>query len=606
MFVYMFSHAPSFLLSRLQTLSNPSRPRSLQGRGDEFPPQLSRFEYHSPHPFPSHSIAREAIAEYFREFHVAHPILDHSTLLAWLEQQPAMTAKAQSSLTASEKRRLFQLNMAMGIGSVRLYRDGLFKLHPFGFFTAALEIDPPAASCFNDAEGIENVLLIARFGVYYNIGCSLWELGRLCIRTAVELGLHQQRPGKDPSTSEESERHHKIMWETYLLDRLSSLTLGRPFAINDAHIQAPLPTSLPTPQGASMSVFNWLVDMGRLSSRIHLAMDECKAASSLPLRASRSPALDSAADLGQTFCLLRTFHAELRTLRDLAPFVEGTTCLYEAREFFELTYQEERLRLLRAAIEALASSKRLPPNTLLRPCLQAAHAILSSFAALRAKNLVTFSRANTHLIFIASLVIVVVLNIHIHQQAEAQKATAVVSDVDVEEWLRDLDEEPLDPGSHEAWGSLDTAGSLLSWFAESMLDMAVYSHFFHTIRQQLECAIARLANTGPTTAATTSGAEAMDATPSWIPVDLSVSHNAAPQEGGEVTWAQEGNDAFNWDTQLNFAEAYLNAGQYGDMAPGTWPLADMMGMEGIAAGISGFVWDTAIPWQGSPTASMDH
>ena len=60
--------------------------------------------------------------------------------------------------------------MVLAIGSIRLYRGNSFGLHPFGFFTAALEIDPPAATCLHDVEGIQNLLLIARFGVYYNIG----------------------------------------------------------------------------------------------------------------------------------------------------------------------------------------------------------------------------------------------------------------------------------------------------------------------------------------------------------------------------------------------------------------------------------------------------
>lgn len=60
--------------------------------------------------------------------------------------------------------------MAIAIGSIRLFRDKAFDQHPFGFFSAALEMNPPAESRYNTLGNIENLILIARFGVYYNIG----------------------------------------------------------------------------------------------------------------------------------------------------------------------------------------------------------------------------------------------------------------------------------------------------------------------------------------------------------------------------------------------------------------------------------------------------
>ncbi|KAF4466553.1 Pyrimidine pathway regulatory 1 [Fusarium albosuccineum] len=54
------------------------------------------------------------------------------------------------------------LNMVLAIGGVRLFRQGITNLHPFGFFTAALEASPPSSSSFSTLEDIENLLLIAR------------------------------------------------------------------------------------------------------------------------------------------------------------------------------------------------------------------------------------------------------------------------------------------------------------------------------------------------------------------------------------------------------------------------------------------------------------
>uniref|UniRef100_A0A0B7KNQ6 Uncharacterized protein n=1 Tax=Bionectria ochroleuca TaxID=29856 RepID=A0A0B7KNQ6_BIOOC len=55
--------------------------------------------------------------------------------------------------------------MALAIGSIGLFRDGRSSLHPFGFFTAALEACPPLDSSFDSVDDLECFLLIARFGV---------------------------------------------------------------------------------------------------------------------------------------------------------------------------------------------------------------------------------------------------------------------------------------------------------------------------------------------------------------------------------------------------------------------------------------------------------
>ena len=60
--------------------------------------------------------------------------------------------------------------MVLAIGSIRPFREGVITLHPFGFFSMALEIYPPSESSFSKIEDVENFLLIALFSVYYNTG----------------------------------------------------------------------------------------------------------------------------------------------------------------------------------------------------------------------------------------------------------------------------------------------------------------------------------------------------------------------------------------------------------------------------------------------------
>lgn len=93
------------------------------------------------------------------------------TLAHIYDNAPAgRTVPVEASPPGAAKQKLFQLNMVLAIGSIPLFRTGGIPLHPFGFFTAALRAKPPSGSHFGEIEDIENFLLIAYFGIYYNIG----------------------------------------------------------------------------------------------------------------------------------------------------------------------------------------------------------------------------------------------------------------------------------------------------------------------------------------------------------------------------------------------------------------------------------------------------
>ncbi|KAF5702378.1 pyrimidine pathway regulatory 1 [Fusarium globosum] len=427
----------SFLLSRLHSASDrvqqgPSRP------SDDIPTPLTRIEYHSPHPFPAPHIAMQAIDHYFKEFHVAHPILQKEALQSCLERAPDWSTQDRINLTDEQRHDIFQLYMAIAIGSIRLFREKTFDQHPFGFFTAALEMNPPAESHYNTLGNIENLILIARFGVYYNIGCSL--------------------------------------------------------------------------------------------------------------------------------------------------------------KFFELTYQEERLRLIRVTIEVLSSKAMLPPAVLLEPCLQAARAIICSFAALRGWNMITFSRAYMHLIFTAALVIVAVLETRTHPQDGRNHKTRS-SGIDADDWLRDLVDDRWSAEARDIWNDLSVAGSLLSWFADSMPDMAVYNQFFQKLRHQLETSGS--SREQPPQLVLENAAPAYETNPprNTPPSDTSNAENNAALNTGDPL----GMDGMN---ALDLTSIQVDNPQFGTLSEGGmpegWPLAYVLGVEGISAGLSEFVWDTVVPWEESP------
>ena len=73
------------------------------------------------------------------------------------------------------------------------------------------------------------------------------------MRLAVDLGLHQEAPREhapSPVAEDDTLDHlrntkRRLWWSTYSLDRLVSVSVGRPFSISDQDISTPMPTETP-------------------------------------------------------------------------------------------------------------------------------------------------------------------------------------------------------------------------------------------------------------------------------------------------------------------------------------------------------------------------
>lgn len=421
------------------------------------------------------------------------------------------------------------------------------------------------------------------------------------------------------------QRCRKVFWESYLLDRFSSSTLGRPFAIGDSSISADVPEdenlATRTSPRAEISVFNWLVGLGQLTSEIHHAMNRRHGRGVGSTGALLVPFPDRAVETGDTLSLLRKFHGRLRDWRKIAPCSQLPRNVHEASESFDLAYHETRLWLIRAAIGKLSTGAEMPTRSLLRPCLQSAHSIITSFDSLRRRNLITYTRAYTHLVFVAGIVVVFMINTQVHQQAHESEAPP---EVDIEHWIADLDDGSRNPTSEETWSALSTAGDILAWFAEGMPDVVPYTRFFHDLKQGLE----KVREESHTQQLASHDGEA----PSGMGSQCTIGQveQMEPSFGSQRTYEQDRAPAFchpaltEQQTVEQFVPmdpAFPPTGSFPDItqeAVGngyysgghgfsafSWPFWDVLGMEGFDSSMSGYIWDTIIPWQGSPSLSME-
>lgn len=76
-----------------------------------------------------------------------------------------------------------------------------------------------------------------------------WRIVGLAARLCIELGLHQANSSHGVHhNSKTSMRALTLFWDIYILDRRFSLSIGRPFAIQDTDIDPALPKPVSIPQ----------------------------------------------------------------------------------------------------------------------------------------------------------------------------------------------------------------------------------------------------------------------------------------------------------------------------------------------------------------------
>ncbi|KAH7346925.1 hypothetical protein BKA66DRAFT_542872, partial [Pyrenochaeta sp. MPI-SDFR-AT-0127] len=149
------------------------RTRILEQLADR--PQMARNPI-SPNDLPSLHEAEEFLENYFTRFHIHHTFLMREDVLSIFNRiyGPPPPSDGMTSVTdlpnAQDK---FRILMVFAISAITRFRAGLCVQNPYGYYVAAQAFlgDIPL---IKDIEAIQNLLLIARFGMYYHIGCSLW------------------------------------------------------------------------------------------------------------------------------------------------------------------------------------------------------------------------------------------------------------------------------------------------------------------------------------------------------------------------------------------------------------------------------------------------
>ncbi|KAK5056527.1 hypothetical protein LTR84_012058 [Exophiala bonariae] len=390
---------------------------------NESPSAVHHPSYNSsavtPQILPNLDTATLLITHYLSHVQLHHPLLAKCTVSDLL-QRGYYSNNAQVS--AEDMYRLF---MVFAISSVTTYRRGQTTVHPYGYFRAAQRY-ASQVSMLGGIAGVQNLLLVARFAMYYHIDCSIWDIARFCMRECIALGFH--RPPTEPLPPLQEQIQRNVFWDCYVHDRYSSGILGRPYAIAEDDITVELPlemseeiiSSSPSeslselkvedhnlPNGAS--VFRFVIKLRRIITRI----SNCFYSSGGHVQHRRRTITDA----GRVRVDLHRFLRELECAREHAPVFESPESLYERSEWYDFLVEKDKLTLIRGALAQIPVDGLHPPRELLKESLRCATSVIELYSTMFSNGQITWTRSYFQIMFTSGLSIMYTLSLLKHEKS---------------------------------------------------------------------------------------------------------------------------------------------------------------------------------------------
>lgn len=148
------------------------------------------------------------------------------------------------------------------------------------YYMTALQ-QAPAMCETRSIENIEAMTLLVVYHLRSSSSQGIWYMIGLAMRIAIDLGLHRKanEANLDPFTAQ---MRRRLFWNVYYLERVISMSLGRPFSIADRHIDLPLPLDVddtvqdpallaappPSDRTTTLTFAVYLIQLRRIDSRI--------------------------------------------------------------------------------------------------------------------------------------------------------------------------------------------------------------------------------------------------------------------------------------------------------------------------------------------------
>ncbi|KAE8307748.1 hypothetical protein BDV41DRAFT_568806 [Aspergillus transmontanensis] len=257
------------------------QPVSTKNTGDRSrPPRMEELLAKGAEP-PNDEMGSRIMNAYLTRLHTRYPFLDRRELWQLHEARWQLAKKKREELSKADRFGIFQLYIVYAIGATFLQLSERYSyIPPERFYMTALQ----QASAMCEARSIENIKAMTLLVVYHLRSASsqgVWYMIGLAMRTAIDLGLHRKanEVSLDPFTAQ---LRRRLFWTVYYLERVVSMSLGRPFSIADRNIDLPLPLDVdddvrdpavlsavpPTDRPTTMTFALFLIKVRQIDSKV--------------------------------------------------------------------------------------------------------------------------------------------------------------------------------------------------------------------------------------------------------------------------------------------------------------------------------------------------
>ncbi|KAH7410017.1 fungal-specific transcription factor domain-containing protein [Phaeosphaeria sp. MPI-PUGE-AT-0046c] len=360
------------------------------------------------HAFPEFEQSRMLFDVFFERIHTRWPLLDREVYTDLFRKQ-----YKQGALTIAE-RSILHLIYAITARFLSLTRKPCNVDYERQLSAATEYMDQVLGQ--HNLTTVQFLILLGVHGQRSPYGAGAWGQIRFATSVCIEMGLHRRRkPTKSREHERDTEMRRRVFWSCYCLDRITSIVLGRAFAIADRDINVELPsTSLdfwpltheetPGPSGnwSNIEPFVHIIKLYKIQSRIHKTV----------FRIDRDVFGGTPEDRAKLDCKMASLRSDLDEWVKTTPHSpkkeNGITWMYDpesafldARDFYSVQYHKAVLFLFSVFLPALDTSD---PRFI--TCTRSAACVCNAYKRLSHNETLTYTMISLHSCFVAGLTLV--------------------------------------------------------------------------------------------------------------------------------------------------------------------------------------------------------
>ncbi|EGV65203.1 Rac GTPase-activating protein BCR/ABR [Yamadazyma tenuis] len=180
-------------------------------------------------------LASKFVEAYFKHNHRSYPFICQSAFI----QEFSKLESLEDSVTNYFG---FEIFMIMAIGCTTLSRVGLLRQEDIysKFFSSQCVKFLSQGITFTSVETIKMLLLLCIYSFFEPQGLQTWNLFGQVARATISSGLNKGVKGGGL----DNEMKNRLFWSIHNMDRLLSISLGRPLTIDEYDIDVPVPAKL--------------------------------------------------------------------------------------------------------------------------------------------------------------------------------------------------------------------------------------------------------------------------------------------------------------------------------------------------------------------------